>query len=184
MDPHAIAVIVGSLRRDSLNRKFAEALIALAPATLAMQPLPIGDLPLYNPDLEVDEPLPWKTFRAAIVDCTGVLFVTPEYNRSMPAALKNALDVGSRPPARNVWGGKPCAILSASPGAIGGFGASNHLRQSLVALDMPTLQQPTAYIGGADRQILPDGSINERTREFLAKFMNAFAAWVDLIARR
>lgn len=185
MEPHRVAVLIGSLRRASLNRVFAQALIELAPANLDLQEVPIGDLPLYNQDLEDDVPPAWARFRASIRGFAGVLFVTPEYNRSMPAVLKNALDVGSRPPGRSVWGGKPCGIVSVSTGAIGGFGASNHLRQSLVALDMPTLQQPTAYIGGADRLLDEHGKLGSAsTQDFLGRFMSAFAAWVDLLVRR
>jgi len=110
----------------------------------------------------------------------GVLFVTPEYNRSVPAVLKNALDVGSRPFGQSVWGGKPGAVISVSPGAIGGFGANHHLRQSFVFLDIPVMQQPEAYIGGAAQLFDAEGKIiNEGTREFLVKFMNSFAVWVE-----
>jgi chromate reductase len=185
MPAHRVAVLVGSLRRESLNRAFAAALVELAPETLELRDVPTGDLPLYNQDLEADVPAAWAAFREAIRSFDAVLFVTPEYNRSMPAVLKNALDVGSRPSGKNVWAGKPCAIVSVSPGAIGGFGANNHLRQSLVALDMPTLQQPTAYIGGADKLLGADRRVaNPQTREFLGKFMAAFAEWVERLAPR
>ena len=124
-------------------------------------------------------PAPWTAFRERVRSFDGYLFVTPEYNRSVPAVLKNALDVGSRPYGQSVWGGKPGAVVSVSPGATGGFGANHHLRQSLVFLDVPAMQQPEAYIGGAAQLFEADGRItNESTREFLTKFMVAFAAWV------
>jgi len=176
-----IAVFVGSLRKESFNRKMARALIALVPESLKLEIIEIGGLPLYDQDLD-DEgrpPSAWIEFREHVKSFDGVLFVTPEYNRSVPGVLKNALDVGSRPYGQSVWGGKPGAVISVSPGAIGGFGANHHLRQSLVFLDVPTMQQPEAYIGGAAQLFDANGGIaNETTREFLIKFMNAFAAWV------
>ena len=181
MGTKSIAVIVGSLRKESCSRKIAENLIALAPPSLALDIVEIGDLPLYNQDLDGDAPpAAWSTFRDATKACGAILFVTPEYNRGLPAALKNALDVGSRPYGHSVWAGKPCAVASASPGAIGGFGANHHLRQSLVFLDMPVMQQPEAYLGGADKLFDEQGGIaNEGTRKFLAGFMEKFAHWVE-----
>ncbi len=181
-----IAVIVGSLRKESFNRKMAKALISLAPKTLSMHIIEIGNLPLYNQDLE-DEgtpPAPWTAFREAVKPCDGVLFVTPEYNRSVPGVLKNAIDVGSRPYGKSVWTGKPGAIISVSPGAIGGFGANHHLRQSCVFLDIPTLQQPESYIGNAKELFKQNGEIaNESTRDFLQKFINAYADWVLILSQ-
>jgi chromate reductase len=176
-----IVVIVGSLRKESFNRKMALAMSELAPASLNLEIVEIGQLPLYNQDLDPDNaPAPWKDFRARVKKADGVLFVTPEYNRSVPAALKNALDVGSRPYGQSVWDKKPAAVASVSPGAVGGFGANHHLRQSLVFLNMPTLQQPEAYIGGADKLFDASGKIaNDGTRDFVTKFIGAFAAWVD-----
>lgn len=174
-----VAVVVGSLRRESLNRKFAQILIGLAPQPLRMQIVEIGDLPLYNIDLEESPPPPWTSFRERMARAQAVLFVTPEFNRSVPGALKNAIDVGSRPYGSSIWSGKPAAIVSVSPGAIGGFGANHHLRQSLVFLDMPTLQQPEAYISGADKLLDSHGALaNEGTRNFLAKYLQTFAAWI------
>src|SRR3954469_2225086 len=146
-----IAVIVGSLRKESLNRKLAHALIELAPVNLKLSIVEISGLPLYNEDLDEAPPAQWTQFRERIKAADAVLFVTPEYNRSVPGALKNALDVASRPYGKNNWSGKPGAVVSASPGGIGGFGANHHLRQSLVFLNVPAMQQPEAYIGGADR---------------------------------
>ena len=178
-----IAVIVGSLRKESFNRKMANALRELAPASLQLSIVEIGQLPLYNQDLDAAPPAEWTAFRERVKKADGVLFVTPEYNRSVPAPLKNALDVGSRPYGQSVWDKKPAAVVSVSPGAVGGFGANHHLRQSLVFLNMPTMQQPEAYIGGASQLFDANGKIaNDGTRGFLTKFMEAFAAWVENFA--
>jgi chromate reductase, NAD(P)H dehydrogenase (quinone) len=176
-----IAVFVGSLRKESFNRKMARVLTTLAPPSLALEIIEIGGLPLYNQDFD-DEGKPlsaWIEFRQRVKPFDGVLFVTPEYNRSVPGVLKNALDVGSRPYGQSVWEGKPGAVISVSPGAIGGFGANHHLRQSLVFLNVPAMQQPEAYIGSAAKLFDANGNItNETTRELLVKFMNAFSVWV------
>jgi chromate reductase, NAD(P)H dehydrogenase (quinone) len=175
-----VAVLVGSLRKASLTRKMAKALIDLAPAALSLSIVEIGDLQLYNEDLETDAPQAWVAFREAVRPVDGLLFVTPEYNRSVPGGLKNAIDVGSRPYGKSVWSGKPGAVVSVSPGAIGAFGANHHLRQSLVFLDVPTMQQPEAYIGGAATLFDEQGGIaNEASKTFLARFMASFAAWVE-----
>jgi chromate reductase len=177
-----VAVIVGSLRAASLNRKMAHALAGLAPAGLELGIVEIGDLALYNEELEANVPAAWTAFRAAVKPADAVLFVTPEYNRSVPGALKNAIDVGSRPYGQSVWSGKPAAIVSVSPGAIGGFGANHHLRQSLVFLDMPILQQPEAYIGGAAALFDEAGAIaNDGTRKFLTGFMARFEALIEAV---
>jgi chromate reductase len=177
-----VAVVVGSLRKASFNRRMAHALAKLAPDNLKLGIVEIGDLALYDEDLEAaGAPASWVRFRDEIRPADAVLFVTPEYNRSVPGVLKNAIDVGSRPYGKSVWSKKPCAIVSVSPGAIGGFGANHHLRQSLVFLDMPVLQQPEAYVGGAATLFTDDDSIaNEGTAKFLAGLMTAFA---DLIER-
>jgi chromate reductase len=185
-NPRNVAVLVGSLRKGSLNRKLAEALIKLSPERLRNEVVEIGHLPLYNQDLDdaSDPPAAWATFRREIKRFEAVLFVTPEYNRSVPGVLKNALDVGSRPSGKSVWSAKPAAVVTATPGAIGGFGANHHLRQSLVFLNMPTLQQPEAYIGRAATLFAEDGSlVNDETREFLRRFMHAFAAWIEATAK-
>jgi chromate reductase, NAD(P)H dehydrogenase (quinone) len=176
-----VAVFVGSLRKDSINRKLAKALAELAPPPLKVSLVEIGQLPLYNQDDDGERPPEaWTIFRQRVRRADAVLFVTPEYNRSVPAALKNALDVGSRPYGQSVWSGKPGAVVSASPGAIGGFGANHHLRQSLVFLNVPAMQQPEAYVGGADKLFDPQGKlINEGTRKFLESFMQAFASWIE-----
>lgn len=185
---HDIAVIVGSLRKESFNRKFARVLIDLAPASLRMQIVEIGALPLYNQDLDEAGalvPPAWTAFRERMRAAQGVLFVAPEYNRSVPAVLKNAIDVGSRPYGHSVWAGKPAAVASVSIGAIAGFGANHHLRQSLVFVDMPVLQQPEAYIGGAGSLFDTQGELsNAGTREFAARFIQAYAAWVERLLGR
>lgn len=175
-----VAVLVGSLRKDSINRKVANALIELAPEGLKLGIIEIGHLPLYNQDGDDNPPTEWTAFRERIRASNAVLFVTPEYNRSVPAALKNALDVGSRPYGESAWSGKPGAVVSASPSAIGGFGANHHLRQSLVFLDVPALPQPEVYIGNADKLFDAAGKlINDETRKFLRSFLQAYAAWVS-----
>jgi chromate reductase len=177
-----VAVIVGSLRKGSYNRMMAHALAALAPPSLKLEIVEIGALPLYNQDEDADPPAAWTAFRERIKAADAVLFVTPEYNRSVPAPLKNAIDVGSRPYGKSAWDGKPAAIVSLSPGAIGAFGANHHLRQSLVFLNMPPLQQPEAYIGGAANLFDAEGKlINPGTADFMKKFMQAFAAWIDTV---
>lgn len=177
-----IAVLVGSLRKESFNRKMAKALIGLAPNSLALEIVEIGNLPLYNQDLD-DEghpPAAWTEFRNRLQSFDGVLFVTPEYNRSVPGPLKNALDVGSRPYGKSIWNEKPGAVVSVSPGVIGGFGANHHLRQSLVFLNVPAMQQPEAYMGNAAHIFDAQGNLSaESTREFMQKFMAAFAVWVE-----
>ena len=181
--PRDIAVIVGSLRKASLNRLTAKALAKLAPENLKLEIVEIGDLPLYDQDLDEAPPQSWNAFRERIKRADGVIFVTPEYNRSVPAPLKNAIDVGSRPYGASAWSGKPALVVSVSPGAIGGFGANHHLRQSLVFLDMPVLQQPEAYLGGAGGFFDENGELkNESTAKFLTTIINAYAAWVEKVA--
>jgi chromate reductase len=181
-----VAVFVGSLRKGSYNRMMAHALAEVAPASLKLEIVEIGQLPLYNPDDDTGSPpAAWATFRQKAKGANAVLFVTPEYNRSVPAPLKNAIDVGSRPYGQSVWDGKPGAVVSVSPGAIGGFGANHHLRQSCVFLNIPAMQQPEAYIGGAAELFDAGGKLkNDTTREFLKKFMDSFAAWIDKLAPR
>src|SRR5262245_40549448 len=182
MTTKRVAVIVGSLRRGSFNRRLAQALIALAPESLRLEIVEIGQLPLYNQDLDDDGEPPgaWTEFRQQTLAYDAVLFVTPEYNRSVPAALKNALDVGSRPYGQSVWDRKPGAVISSSPGAIGGFGAQHHLRQSLVFVNVPCLQMPEAYIGEVHKKFDENGVlVDPATRKFLQTFIAAYAEWVD-----
>lgn len=176
---YRVAVLVGSLRKESLNRKLALALQALAPPSLKLEIVEIGALPLYNQDDDAAPPPASVTFKQQIAAADALLFVSPEYNRSVPGVLKNALDIASRPYGHSAWDGKPGAVVSVSPGAIGGFGANHHLRQSLTFLNVPLLQQPEAYIGGAGDLFDAQGGIAKPdTRAFLQKFMAAFAAWV------
>jgi len=164
----------------------AHEMSALAPATLSLEIVEIGGLALYNQDIdEGTPPAPWVTFRQKVKSADAVLFVTPEYNRSVPGVLKNAIDVGSRPYGQSAWDGKPGAIVSVSPGSIGAFGANHHLRQSFVFLNVPLLQQPEAYIGSVADLFGNDGKLkSESTRGFLTKFMEAFAAWIEKCAPR
>ena len=182
---YTVAVLVASLREASISRRVANALAELAPPELALEQVPMGDLQLYNQDFDDQDrpPAEWTTFRRAIAAADAVLFVTPEYNRSIPGVLKNAIDVGSRPYGQSAWSGKPAAVVSVSPGSLGAFGANHHLRQSLVFLNMPTLQQPEAYVSNAAALFDPQGNlVNEKTREFLRSFMAAFAGWIALTA--
>ena len=180
MATRKIAVLVGSLRKESFTRKLARNLMLLAPPTLELDIVEIGDLPLYNQDDETDSPPPtWTEFRNRIKEADGVLFCTPEYNRSLPGVLKNAIDVGSRPYGKAAWTGKPCAVVSNSPGALGGFGANHALRQCLVFLDMPCMPSPEAYVGGVGNKFDGDHLVDDSTRSFLHQFMERFAAWVE-----
>lgn len=178
-----IAVLVGSLRKDSYNLKVAKVFQKIAPPSLSLQIIQIGDLPLYNEDIDTDTPpASYTRFRQELAECQGAIFVTPEYNRGLPAVIKNAIDVGSRPYGKSVWSKKAAAIISVSPGAIGGFGANHQLRQSLVFLDMPTLQQPEAYFGGVSTAFDEQGNITEKSKEFLSLFINSYAAWVEKLS--
>jgi len=180
-----VAVVVGSLRKGSYSRMTARALMALAPEHLRPEIVEIRDLPLYDEDAEASPPPAWVAFRERIARADALLFVTPEYNRSIPGVLKNAVDVGSRPYGKSAWDRKPGAIVSVTPGALGAFGANHCLRQSLVFLNVPAMQQPEAYIGGAAKLFGAEGELkDDRTREFLKGFMSTFAAWIETNARR
>ncbi|MEY4564168.1 MAG: hypothetical protein RLZZ618_3445 [Pseudomonadota bacterium] len=177
--PYNVTVIVGSLRKESLNRKLANVLISQAPPALKLSILEIADLPHFNEDWEANPPATVTEFKKAITAADAVLFITPEYNRSVPGVLKNAIDVGSRPYGQSAWNGKPGAVLSLSPGAIGGYGANHHLRQSMVFLNVPLLPHE-AYIGGAAKLFTPEGELTEdSTKAFLDKFLTNFADWVQ-----
>ncbi|MBS0359920.1 MAG: NAD(P)H-dependent oxidoreductase [Proteobacteria bacterium] len=175
-----IAVIVGSLRKESFSRKLAKAIAAVAPSHLDFDFVDIGQLQHFNQDLEQTPPQEWVDFRDRVRGADAVLFVTPEYNRGLPGVLKNAIDVGSRPYGHSVWNAKPAAVVSNSPGAIGGFGAYHHLRQSLVFLNMPTVNQPETYVGGVAQMFDENGELtNESTREFLTGFGQVFADGIE-----
>jgi chromate reductase len=183
MSKPKIGVFIGSLRKESYSRKIARELESFASDKMDFKEIELGGLELYNQDFD-DENRPtvnWMQFREQVKALDGVLFVTPEYNRSVPAVLKNALDVASRPYGKSAWDGKPGAVVSVSPGGLGGFGANHHLRQSLVFLNVPTMQQPEVYIGNVGALLDDTGKIKEeKTRAFLAKAMDAFYGWVRL----
>ena len=182
---YKIAIIVGSLRKDSLNRKVARSICAVRDDNLDCSMIEIGDLPLYNHDLDPTPPAEWTRFRREVAAADGVLFVSPEYNRGIPGVLKNAIDVGSRPYGESVFDKKPAAIVTASPGSIGGFGSNHQIRQAAVFLNMPVMAQPEAYLGHVtddnfdDSGCLKDGPL----KELITKLAHAFHDWVDMIHR-
>jgi chromate reductase len=173
-----IAIVVGSLRRDSFNRKLADAITRLAPADVEFKQLRIDDLPLYNQDDDANPAEAVKRLKAEVRAANGVLFITPEYNRSVPGVLKNAIDHASRPYGDSAWVGKPAGVIGVSIGAIGTALAQQHLRNTLAYLDMPTLGQPEAFVHAKDGLFNPDGTIGEGSRKFLQGFVDALVAWV------
>ena len=180
-----VVVIVGSLRKESYSRKLATAFSSLVPPELSLSIVELRELAMYDQDLDAAPPAPWVAFRERVRRADAVLFVTPEYNRSVPAVLKNAIDVASRPYGKSAWDGKPCAVISNSPGAIGAFGANHHLRQSLVFLNMPVLPGNEAYVGNVAGLFDDQGKlVNEGTRAFLTKLAGAFAAFIERYAAR
>jgi chromate reductase len=184
MNQYQIALLVGSLRRDSINRKLAEAVVSLAPADFTFEHVKIDDLPLYNQDDDASPSEQVKRLKRVIKAAHGVLFVTPEYNRSMPGVLKNAIDHASRPYGQSAWAGKPAGVLGASIGAIGSALAQQHLRNSLAYLDMPTLGQPEAFIYiGPDFFDAAGGIANTDTKRFLQGWLDKYVAWVKAHAR-
>ena len=185
MTTYKIAILVGSLRKDSINRKIARTMCALRGDNLACSTVEIGHLPLYNQDLDGEPPEQWVDFRKKIAAADGILFCTPEYNRGVPGVLKNAIDIGSRPYGKSVWDQKPAAIVSASPGSIGGFGANHQLRQACVFLNMPVMQQPEAYLGHVgDDAFDADGCLKEGpVKEIVTRLALAFHDWVHAILR-
>lgn len=183
--PYRVAVLVGSLRKKSLNRMLAHALSALARPLLSLEIVEIGTLPFYNDDLEAETPASWRVLRERLANADAVLFVTPEYNRSVPAVLKNAIDVLSRPFGAGALSGKPAAIVSSSPGAMGGFGASHHLRQSLVCLGVNVMASPEAYLSNSGALFDDEGALaNPGTTEFLRRFLSAFSHWIETLSAR
>ena len=178
MSTFTIAVVVGSLRKESFNKALANAVVKLAPADFSFNFVDIGDLPLYNQDSDGNPVEPVLRFKEKIRGANGVLFVTPEYNRSIPGVLKNALDQGSRPYGQSAWSGKPAGILGLSIGSIGTALAQQHLRNVLAYLDMPTLAQPEAFLQAKEGLIDSAGNIGEESRAFLQLWMDRFADWV------
>jgi chromate reductase, NAD(P)H dehydrogenase (quinone) len=180
-----IAIIVGSLREGSLNRKMARAICAIRDDNLDCSMVEIGDLPLYNQDLDANPPEQWTRFRDQVRPADGVLFVSPEYNRGVPGVLKNAIDVGSRPYGQSVFDKKPAGIVTVSPGGIGGFGANHQIRQTCVFLNMPVMQQPEAYLGHVnDDSFDQNGQLKDGPlKELVTSLAHAFHDWVDMIHR-
>jgi chromate reductase, NAD(P)H dehydrogenase (quinone) len=182
---YRIAIIVGSLRQASINRKVARSICAMRNDNLDCSMVEIGDLPLYNQDLDTNPPEQWVRFRKQIAEADGVLFCSPEYNRGIPGVLKNAIDVGSRPYGQSVFDKKPAAIVTASPGSIGGFGANHQIRQAGVFLNMPMMQQPEAYLGHvSDDSFDESGKLKEGSlKDLVTVLAHAFHDWVDMILR-
>ena len=175
-----IGILVGSLRKESFSKKIAHAVIAMAPEGFEFKIIPLDGIDIYNQDFDDHDQVPesYPVFRNAMKAVDGVIFITPEYNRSVPGVLKNALDVGSRPYGESVWDGKPAAVFSNSPGALAAFGANHHLRQSLVFLNMPAMQQPEVYLGGIDKLLNEKGEITDAgTEKFLQKAVAAYVEW-------
>ena len=178
MTQYHIAVVVGSLRQDSFNKQLATALARLAPVDFTLKQVPIGELPLYNQDDDAHQAASVLQLKSDIKAAHGLLFVTPEYNRSIPGVLKNALDHGSRPYGDNAWSGKPAGVMGVSVGAIGTALAQQHLRNILAYLNVPTLGQPEAFIHAKDGLFSPDGGIGEGSKQFLQGWMDQYVAWV------
>lgn len=186
MEKYTIGVFVGSLRKGSYTRQVAENVMGMMPGNFDMRLIEIGELAMFNQDFD-DEgrtPAAWKAFRDQVRAMDGYIFFTPEYNRSVPAVLKNAIDIASRPYGQNAWGEKPAAVMSVSPGGMGGFGANHHLRQTLTFLDVYTMQQPEAYVAKAADMLDADGKVSsDRSRKYLQGFADAFAQWVARLAK-
>lgn len=181
---YKVAVLIGSLRKQSFNRLLAKSFVELAPPALTFDVVEIGDVPFYNDELEGNPPAPWTALRQQIAQADAVMFLTPEYNRSVPAVLKNAVDVLSRPYGQSALTGKPAAVISSSPGALGGFGAHHHLRQSLVCLGVATMATPEAYISNVASLFNEQGQlVNEATRDFLSGYLQSFARWIQMTAQ-
>lgn len=175
-----IGIIAGSLRRESFSKKIARALLPMVPQDFAFRIISIEDLPIYNQDFDDHDNVPesYVRFRDEIRSIDGIIFVTPEHNRSVPAALKNAIDVGSRPAGNNVWDGKPGAVFSNSPGNLSAFGANHHVRQSLVFLNIPVMQQPEVYLPHIDKVWDENGNLkDEKVKDFLQKAVDAYIEW-------
>lgn len=183
MSQKKVGVIVGSLRKGAYTRQMSRALVGLAPASLRLSEIEIGDLPHYNQDLETDNPpAAWTRFRKEVIASDGILFVTPEYNRSMPGALKNALDVGSRPWGKSAWAGKPAGVISMTPGALGGMAANHHLRQVLLAVNLAAMAHPEAYIPAVGGLFDENGALqNADTKKFMGEFLAAFDTWIGRV---
>ncbi len=180
MATHHIVTIAGSLRKESFSLKIANALARLAPASLKLEVMTPHGISFFNQDLEANPPADWLAFREKLQNSHGVLFVTPEYNRSIPGALKNAIDVGSRPYGKSSFMGKPIGIISNSPGPLGGVSAAKHLQNILPGISGPIMGQPETYLNGVGDAFNDKGElIKESLQKVLEQFLGAFAAWVD-----
>ncbi|KEY19587.1 NADPH-dependent FMN reductase [Kaistella antarctica] len=175
-----VALIVGSLRKESFNRKVANEFIRFAPDNLKLEIVEIKELSFFNEDIENNPPQEWLDYKKQLDDADAFLFVSPEYNRTIPGVLKNAMEIGARPPKENSWKGKPGAVVTVSPGLIGGLGANQTIREAAVSLNIPMMQQPEAYIGQIKDKLLEDGvTVNEKTEKFMKTFLEAFEIWVN-----
>ncbi|MGH6612449.1 MAG: NADPH-dependent FMN reductase [Burkholderiaceae bacterium] len=184
MSDYNICVVVGSLRRDSFNRKFANAIVKLAPEEFSFKQVRIDDLPPYNQDDDASPAEPVKRLKNEISSSDGLLFVTPEYNRSMPGVLKNAIDHASRPYGKSAWQGKPAGVIGVSVGAVGTAVAQQHLRNVLAYLDVPTLGQPEAFIQNKEGLFDSAGNIGADSKQFLQKWMDRYVAWIKQHAEK
>lgn len=183
MEKKKVAVIVGSIRKESFNRKVAEEFIRLAPQSLELKIVEIKELSFFSEDIENDPPQEWIRFKEEISASDAILFVAPEYNRTISGVLKNAMEIGARPPKQNSWKGKPGAVATVTPGAIGGLGANKTIREAAVSLNIPMMQQPEAYIGQIKDKMLEDGkTVNEKTEKFLQDFLTAFEKWIQQLS--
>ena len=178
MSEYKIGIVVGSLRKESFNRQLAQAMTKLFPAEFGIEFIEIGDLPLYNQDLDGKQPEAVNAFKAKIAEQDAIVFVSPEYNRSIPGVLKNALDQGSRPYGKNAWSGKPAGVIGTSPGAAGTAMMQQHLRNVLVFFDMPTMNQPEAFLQWREGMVDAEGQFSEKTAGFVQKWVDTYVAWV------
>jgi len=187
MEKKKIGLFAGSLRKESFSRKIANNIVKMAPESFDFKIVEIGQLPFFNQDFDDynSDPESYIAFRKEVAELDGFIFVTPEYNRSLPAVLKNALDVASRPYGHNVWSGKPGAVISCSIGGIGGFGANHHLRQVLSYLEVYTMQQPEAYLGNITTDLFDENGnfTTERTYKFVKTFVDAYVAWFEQVTQ-
>lgn len=179
METKKVAIIVGSLRKESFNRKVANEFIRLAPKSLTLEIVEINDLTFFNEDIENNPPQSWTDFKSKVAESDAILFVSPEYNRTLPGVLKNAMEIGARPPKQNSWKEKPGAVVTVSPGAVGGLGANLNIRNAALSLNIPMMHQPEAFIGGIKDRLLEDGkTVNEKTEKFMTDFLIAFEKWI------
>ena len=183
MDTYTVAVVVGSLRKDSFNGRLADSLSRLAPPDFVFRRVELGDLPLYNQDDDGRDGPAVKRLKDDIKTAHALLFATPEYNRSIPGVLKNVLDIASRPYGQSVWAGKPAGVIGISPGKFGTALAQQHLRNILAFLDVPTMGQPEVFVQYREGMFTPDGGLDAESRPFLQSWMDRYVDWVKRHAR-